>query len=115
YRKNVLLTDVFKEIRRQSGYNILSTAGAVQSQKIQAITLKDATITEAMDKSLTGFGLTYSIVEKNVVVSKVKITPLEKQVQQIISVTGRVVNEEGNPLPAVSIVVKGTSIRAVSD
>src|SRR5690606_17863465 len=63
-KKDVLLTELFKEIRRQSGYNVLSTAGAVQNQRIQSITLKDATINEAMDRCLAGLGLEYSVVDK---------------------------------------------------
>jgi len=115
-KKDVLLTELFKEIRRQSGYNVLSTAGAVQNQRIQSITLKDATINEAMDRCLAGLGLEYSVVDKNIIVSKIKKTSVKEHTpQQSIAVTGSVLNEEGNPLPAVSIQVKGTQIRAVSD
>ncbi|WP_245546835.1 TonB-dependent receptor [Pseudopedobacter saltans] len=112
-KKNILLMDVLKEIRKQSGYNILFTGGAVKNQVIQSIDLSNASIEEAMNKSLGSFGLTYKIVDKNVVISK-----LQEEVPRqpkTIPITGKVVDENGDPLAGVAVKVKNAQTGAVTD
>lgn len=112
-KKNILLMDVLKEIRKQSGYNILYTGGAVKNQVVQSIDLSDASIDEAMNKSLGGLGLTYKIVDKNIVISTLK----EEAPRQpkAIPVTGKVTDEKGEALAGVAVKIKNSQLGTVTD
>lgn len=112
-KKNIPLTDVLKEIRKQSGYNILFTGGVVKNQIVQSIDLKNASIEEAMNKSLNAFGLTYKIVEKNIVISK----PVEEIPRQskAYPITGKVTDEKGGVLVGVSVKTKDGKASTITD
>ncbi|WP_237739788.1 TonB-dependent receptor [Pedobacter arcticus] len=114
-KKNVLLIDVLKEIRKQSGYNILFTAKAIKDQQISAINLSNVSIDEAMAKCLNGYNLTYKVVDKNIVISEKKIENNKPVAQKAISIIGKITDDKGESLPGVSIRVKGSSIGAISN
>lgn len=111
-KKNIALVEVLKEIRKQSGYNILFTGGVVKNQVIQSIDLKNASIEEAMNKSLNGFGLAYKIVDKNIVISK---SLIETPKQSKVSVSGKVLDDKGLPLTGVSVRAKDGHVSTVTD
>lgn len=113
-KKNTPLVEVLKEVRTQSGYNILSTGGAVKNQQIIAINLANASIEEAMNKILQGLDLTYKIVEKNIVVSKESKDSRIIQ-QNTIVIAGKVKDENGEPLAGVSIRAKGGQAGSITD
>jgi len=114
-KRNALLTEVLKEIRKQSGYNILFTRDFVKNQPAITINLSNASIEEAMNKCLNGLGLTYKIVERNIVVSrKLNVEPQRLQ-QKSIPVTGKITDENGGPLPGVSVKIKNGQGSTVSD
>lgn len=112
-KKNTPLVDVLQEIRKQSGYNILFTGGVVKNQIIQSIDLKNASIEEAMNKSLAPFGLTYKVVEKNIVVSK--STGETPKQSKTFTVTGKVTDEKGEAIGGATIKIKGINTTSATD
>lgn len=116
-QNDVPLKKVFKEIEAQSGYHffykdkILRRAGKV------SIHLSDATIEEALNQCFKDIPLSYSILDKIVVVKAKKrelelipiptLDALSVTLLQII--TGTVKDEKGIPLAGVSIIIKGTN------
>ncbi len=114
-KKDVSLIDVLKEIRKQSGYNILFTARAVKNQQISSIKLTNASIDVAMTKCLGEHGLTYKVIDKNIVISKIKIPHSNSIQQKAISVTGKITDIKGESLPGVSVRLKGSSVGVVSN
>lgn len=114
-KKNTPLVEVLKEIRKQSGYNILSTGGAIKNQKIVEINLNSASIEEALNKTLQGFNLKYKIVDKNIVISKKEnITPNVVQ-QKILPLIGKITDDKNEPLIGVSITIKGGQVGVITD
>ena len=116
--KNVPLQKVFKLINRQTGFEFFYKDALLnQAGKIN-IELQDATIEEVLNVCFQNLPLTYSIVDKTIV-----IIPKEKKVEEIqflappppILVSGTVTDEEGNPLSDVSVIVKGTSLGTKTD
>lgn len=104
HKKNASLREVFTEIRKQSGYNILFTGSMLQHTQPVTISVDAVSVKEAIDRCLADQALTYKIVEKNIVISK-KYTPLVQQ--QEVTINGRVTDSKGKPLAGVSIRVKG--------
>jgi len=111
HKKEVLLGEVFQEIRKQSGYNILYTAGVIKNANPVSVNLENASVKEAMEMSLEGQSLTYKIVENNIIIAKKAESP--KMVQDF-TVSGTVTDENGNRLTGVSIGVKGVANRGTS-
>ena len=68
---------------------------------------------------LEGTDLTYSIVHKAIIIKKIEKTvgslPWELNAEQKKPLSGVVTNSFGEPIPGVSVVVKGTTIGIVTD
>lgn len=76
-------------------------------------TFTNATLDEVLKKVLSAHGYDYSI-EGKVIIIKKKVKKAEPK-QEIITVKGRVVDEKGNPLPGVSVVINQTSRGVATD
>ncbi len=110
--KDAGLESVIKNIRKQSGYDFVYTLEAFKKTKPVSISLKNATLKEALDKCFLNQPLTYSIIENVVVVKSVDQHEVPEVKQENILadiiVKGKVLNENGAPVLA-SVTVKGTT------
>jgi len=121
-KDNIHLSEVFKDIEQQSGYHFFFDKNVIQNTKPINITLKDATLDQALSACLDGEQLTYAFVKNTVVIQpdnnghKLDNVPSAKVVASPpVEIHGRVVNRKGEPLQAVSVVIKGTTIGATTD
>ncbi|WP_206073073.1 TonB-dependent receptor [Pontibacter flavimaris] len=104
--QNASLKKVFKDISKQSGYLFLYNDEQLQQAKPVTLSLQDATLERALAECFENQPLTYSLVEKTIVVKPAE----EKKTQQAaITVTGKVTDKEGVALPGVTVVLKGTN------
>lgn len=114
--KNAPIIDVLRKIQRQTGYSYFGYGNAnllVKAEKV-TIKVKDALLTEALDLIFKSGHLSYIIEGRTIIISKTN-NPVNKASTQLesakkIDVHGRVVNENGEPIPGVSVSVKGTEI-----
>ncbi len=118
--QNVSLKEVFSQIEQQSDYFFIYRNEWLQQAKKIDVSLKNATIEEAMAACLKGQQLTYSIVDNNIVIraGEVYQVPVQKAELQLaaVPITGVVVDSAtGKPLPGVTIKVKGSSGGTVTD
>lgn len=105
------LNQVFREIKKQTGYNFLYRFELLENVGPVSVALRNASLSKAMEESLKGTGLTYEIMDKTVIIKKWN-APFEEMAVSPpppIDVRGRITDEEGNPVVA-SIIVKGTNI-----
>ena len=110
-QKNVSLEQVFKEITKQTGYEVFyADKGINGSRKINA-DFKNASLKEVMDQLLMKQALSYTVEDKSIVISIKKRSFLDKVADyfNVIDVKGRILDEQGNPLPGATIKVKGDS------
>ena len=77
-------------------------------------TFTNATLDDVLKKVLTAHGYDYSI-ESKVIVIKKKPKAQESLTRDIITVKGRVVDEKGNPMPGVSVVINQTTRGVATD
>jgi TonB-dependent starch-binding outer membrane protein SusC len=118
-QKNISLSKVFTEIRRQSGYLFLYNDKQVDNGKKVSIRVKDASIEDVLEKAFKDQSLTYTMVERTIVVmprEKVEFndfyfTPLPPPIE----IRGRVTNNNGEPLQNVSVLIAGTKIGTTTD
>lgn len=116
--KNATLEKVFKEIRKQSGYDFVYNE-KVQAKKINiSIEVKEAGLQTVLDKCLEGLPLSYSISERMIIV-KQNINTAQKKREELpnspIELKGRVLDENGQPAAGLTITVKGTSNATSTD
>ena len=99
--ENVTLLQALQEINRQSGNMVVFRSEEVEKMtKTVTIDMKDAKVIDVVKKALEGTSL--EAVERN---GKIVVAP--KQVE-LIEVSGRVVDDKGDPIPGATVIVYGT-------
>ena len=111
--KNASLVDVFREIERTSEFGFFFKSEELDLNKHVSIDLKNATIDEILEKILID-NYSYRIIDKNIIVTR-SSTNIINGTQQQKSVSGKVTDSAGGPLPGVSVVVKGTTTGVITD
>jgi len=108
-QKQIGLKDAFKEIRKQSGYNILINTKLLEGTKPIDVTLKDATIYEALQQCLEGQHLSYEIMENNIIVKN----GVQEMKLQDRTIKGIVRDSKGEALAGVSIMLKDNPTKGI--
>ncbi|WP_442587688.1 SusC/RagA family TonB-linked outer membrane protein [Pedobacter sp. AW31-3R] len=105
------LENVLKTIRTQSGYDIIYDGKDLSGTQPVDMSVKNATLQQAMNSALSGQHLTYHVNGKVVVIKRREESFIEKVKNYIaaIDVRGKVVDEEGRPMSGATITVKGTN------
>lgn len=116
---NARLTEVFNEIRNQTGYDFLFTSETLKDAKRVNIKVENAELKDVLNQLFTNQPLEYIINKKAVVVSK-KEEPsfLDRVVDAFthpVDVRGTVVDEKGMPLQGANVKVKGFKQATVTD
>ncbi|MBS7564100.1 TonB-dependent receptor [Mucilaginibacter sp. Bleaf8] len=109
------LEQLLREIRRQTSYNVLCDGDALQEAQPVTGGFKNATVNTVLDKSLLGQPLLYTINGNTIVIKKKAALPAAdaKIMQQ--TVKGTVTDDKGEPLPGVTVRVKGTNTTTSTD
>jgi hypothetical protein len=114
---NSPLQKIFKEIQKQSGYDFVCTYEIFKEAGKVTINMQDVSLQKALEECLKGKSLTYVIIGKTVVVQPKEkdyyntgnnIVALEPLPPPPIEIHGRVVNQQGEPLQNVSVLIVGT-------
>lgn len=108
-KEDASLIAIFKEIQKQSGYHIFYDTKLVKNSQPVTLNLHQASIQEAMNESLNNQGLTYHIVDKNIIIKRAVKSTFSTQER---TVTGRVVDTNNQPLQGVTVRLKDTRIQA---
>lgn len=120
HEQNAELTEVFKSIRQQTGYLFVYDVDMVKQAKRITVHIENASLEEALNACFKDQPLSYTIVEKTIVVKK-KLPKDDATIPELtnepppIDITGRVVDSTGTPLPGASIRVRGTKLGTTTD
>lgn len=112
--KNATLEEVFQAIQDQSEFDFFYKNEILSSQKSISKTFNNAKIEEVLDNVLEGTGLTYRVLDKDIVVKKEEPSDSRNQLQSI-TISGKIVDENNQGLPGVNVIVKGTAQGTVTD
>ena len=102
---------VFKSIKEQTGLNFMYNAEELKVINPVSLDLKNVTVDSVMNRLLTGTQFTYVYENNAIVISKEK-PGVRKQDDVYI---GEVTDTDGNPLPGVTVLLKGTTIGTSTD
>lgn len=116
-QRNASLEQVLREIRRQTGFNILCDAGILQQAKRGNAVFKNADIEDVLQQFLAGQPFDYVISDKVVIINRKKEADSQatERLPDKAVIRGRVINQKGEALPGVSVKLKGSTTGAVTD
>jgi TonB-linked SusC/RagA family outer membrane protein len=113
--KNVSLKEVFKEIRKQTGYNFIYSNKTILEANPVSLNAKKADIREVLDVCFAGQPLTYTIEDKIIIVKKKPLLPVTRELPGKV-ISGQVTDSAtGQPLAGVTIQVRDSNTGTVTD
>ena len=110
-QRNTPLIDVLLEIQKQTGVNFAYEKAQLEQFKPVTIKVQQTTLKEVLDVIFKDSGFTYKITGNNIAI----IRQQEKKIEQLTSVTGKIVDEKGNPIPGATVLIQGTTQGVATD
>lgn len=107
--QNVTIKKALSEIEENSDLKFLYRDRTVED-KLVSIDVEDQPVSQILDYILTNSGNSYRLMENNLV-----IIGASEIMQPERKVTGKVTGSSGEPLPGVTVVVKGTTTGVITD
>lgn len=109
--KDLSLKEIFTVIKKQTGYVFFYDASLLKETRPVTISVKGASVEEVLNISMQSQPLSYTIENRTVVISRKKTPALPPAmvVADPVLITGKVIDSKGNPLPGVSVRIKGTN------
>ena len=98
--------NAIEEIERQTNLSFMYDHNVFNVDRIISLDVENESVNSVVEKLISGQDLKYEIMNRYIVISALN-SPY--QVQQQKSVSGKVTDNSGAPLPGVSVAVKGTS------
>ena len=118
--QNTTIKDVLREIEDQSEFFFMYNDQKIDVNKKVSLDLHQKNIEEVLNLLFTGTEVNYTIKDRQIVLYKkgdnqsLSSSVLKPQ-QSFRSVSGTVTDESGEPLPGVTVAVKGTTNGTITD
>lgn len=110
--KNETLENVLEKIESKSEFYFLYSAEIVNVSRKVDINVKESTIERILDQLFIDTNISYNIKGRQIVLSAAKSESITSQQR---TVSGKVSDAQGGPLPGVSVVVMGTTLGTITD
>jgi len=116
-QNDISLEELFKVIRKQTGYNVLWVGVEAGSFKKIDANFNNIPLNEVLEKSFENQSLAYEIENKTIIVRETRKPFAEnnKDVPSRVDIRGRVIDSGGKPLPGASVKVKSTGKTVITD
>lgn len=102
---------VFKLIKEQTGLTFMYSAEDLKVINPVSLSVKEVTVDSAMTKLLAGTSFKFEYEGGAIVISKKKVTTQQEK----ITFSGVVFDKQGNTMPGVSVILKGTTVGTATD
>ena len=110
--KNVPLKTVLKEVEKQSKFSIMYKKDVVDENRLVTADFKNTSLEQVLSTVL-GDGVTFSIQDKMIIISK-KGTNISQQGKKQ-KITGVITDSNGEPVIGANVMVKGTGNGTITD
>ena len=110
---NVSVEQVLNKIEETSDYVFLYNDKTIQKNRIVSVRNNSGKILDILDEVFKGTNITYTVVDKQIILSTNKLNVTEQD--PTIQVKGTVKDTKGEPLIGVNVKVKGTTTGAITD
>jgi len=116
--ENARLSEVFDAIEKQSEFYFFYNRDYFNDERIVSVDFEDKLVEEVLKELFKNEAIKYEIYDRNILltISDAPLTTAQQEVmQQQRSVSGKVTDTSGQPLPGVTIVIKGTTQGTVTN
>ena len=110
--RNASLDQVLNSLSQQSGYNFVYNSGMIKNAKPVSLNATNEPIKDVLEECFKNQPLDYVVNGNTVVIKKKDLTPVSVQ---DINVTGIVTDNKGEPLPGVTVTLKGVKKVTITD
>lgn len=111
-QKNASIDFVLKSIEKQSDYVFLYDKLEVSKSDKVSIDVRDASVEQVLEICLKDQPLTYKVFNRTIILKKKEMT---STLVQFETIKGRVLDENGVPIPGASVKIKGKSGTAITN
>ncbi|MGV8093881.1 MAG: TonB-dependent receptor [Mangrovibacterium sp.] len=111
--KDQQIRKILNQIENQSEFTFMYDNSRIDVERKVSLDVKSSTITETLEKIFQGTDVSYKIMGRHIMLftNGESVSSQQKE----ITVSGRVTDSGGVPLPGVSIVIKGTTMWIITD
>ena len=118
--KDVTVEEALNKIEEKSEFYFLYSPRMIDVNRKVTVALKKDDIYDALVQIFANTNVDYVVSDRQIVLSTreqigLLKTGIAKTVQQAVTIKGTVTDESGNPLPGVTIYVKGTTQGTITD
>ena len=117
--KKITIEKAFRLIEQQTDFSFLWNESVLDKSHVISIDVKDAPLSAVLDICLRDMSLSYRIMDRVVLIKSTRIIRIEDSTRSALhplaDVHGRILNENGEPLAGATVVLKGTTITALTD
>lgn len=118
--KNAPIQAVLEKIQQQTGYAFWYEDRLIEKMKPVNITVTNATLEQTLNLLFVGQDLGYEIVSKTIVLKSKPASHGTDESSSIslpppMDITGRITNEQGEPLAGASVIIKRTGRGDIAD
>jgi TonB-dependent starch-binding outer membrane protein SusC len=118
--QNASVSDILRTIESNSEFIFIYDASVINASAKRSVSVKGEKLENVLDQLFKGTNVAYKIDDRQVLLftSDLKtLNPLSSGAQQAQrkTVTGTVKDSKGQPIPGVSVIVKGTTTGMVTD
>ncbi|MGQ1785441.1 SusC/RagA family TonB-linked outer membrane protein [Saccharicrinis sp. GN24d3] len=115
---DVSIDEVIKEIKKSSEFDFVFDYDLISNLDKVSVEMEGATVNEILDNCLQGTNITYKIHDRVILLMPAKHRPqpvVEQQEPEKITISGKVTDEKGQPLPFVNVYIKGETKGVITD
>src|SRR5688500_16048006 len=118
--KDLPVGKLFAELSKQSGYKFFFNTKLIAGAHNITVKLVKVDFTEALETCFSTQPFTYVIVGKTVVIRKKEVYHVRQikeapEVSTSLKVSGRIIDEHGQPVPGATVIVKGSEMGKLTD
>ena len=112
--EEVDLSDALERVEELSSYDFVFNYNDLKGYKI-SVDIDETSLENCLDEVLKDVPFEYKTERDVVIISYKEAEAIEQIQQENKSVKGKVVDEKGEPLPGVSVILKGTTVGVATD
>ncbi|MEN6456252.1 MAG: carboxypeptidase-like regulatory domain-containing protein, partial [Prolixibacteraceae bacterium] len=108
--ENVSVMNVLRTIEEKSDFRFLFSSKVIDIERIISLKAENKNIEEVLRDIFDGTNTTYKVIDNKIVLSGESPEQIRPQ-----GITGKVTDQSGQPLPGVTVVLKGTTTGTITN
>ncbi|GAB1449968.1 TonB-dependent receptor [Draconibacterium sp.] len=114
--RNKKVVEVLEEIEKQSEFRFAYSSELIDTERRVTVSIDEKNIDETLDAVFLGTGVKHVVYDRHIMLYPKEMDAIPKnELAQQNALTGKVVDSSGQPLPGVTVLIKGTTTGTVTN